>query len=112
MENNTGLSDLMQQDEALERELDDLIEERKTLGPKEVERKRQIKERTAQIGKERLRLFQERRELRDQPPVQPEPIQEPPKPKRPRIRDYQQELFEDLYCDGAGHCYSDADPGL
>jgi len=35
-------------------------------------------------------------------------------PELPRktIYDMERERFNDLYCDGTGNCYSDADPGL
>jgi hypothetical protein len=77
-------SESMARDAMLEAELKDLQEERATLSVLQLERKVEIKNRCEEIGKERMRLFLERRKLQvpqvEQPPVVapvPIPIQEP-----------------------------------
>lgn len=56
----------LERDALLEKELHDLRSEDVTLGPREMQRRVEIKQRCEAIGKQRLEMFLERRELYDQ----------------------------------------------
>lgn len=84
----------LRRDAQLEAELDDLIEEKGTLGPLDMQRKVAIKERCEAIARERLELFKGRMS---------KPVE---------IDRSVGHGFEDLYTDASGRCYTDADEGL
>lgn len=61
-----SITQSLELDALLEKELHDLRSEDLTLGHREMQRRVQIKERCEAIGKQRFEMFQERRKLYDE----------------------------------------------
>lgn len=64
VEDNAAISDMQDLDQSLEMELEQLHVELACLTHREMIRKEEIRKRCEAIGKERLRLFMERRKIK------------------------------------------------